>query len=420
VTRAPVHSNDATGRPATQEDPLVEKKMAHEMPIDSTLGEEPILLDDTTLRDGEQTAGVVFSNHEKIRIAKLLDEVGVHQIEAGIPTMGGDERAVIEEIAHLGLKASVLAWNPALTPAIRTSIDCGVDAVAISLATSDIHIETKLKKSRAWVIDTIKECVAFAKEQKPDLYVSVNAEDASRTEIGFLIEYAKAAKDEGADRLRFCDTIGVMEPFRTYRLIKHLREETGIDIEMHTHNDFGMAVANALAGLHGGAKWVNVTIGGLGERAGNAALEEVVMALKYVEDVEMSIDTKRFRELGEYVAGAAGRTIPVWKSIIGTNMFAHESGIHADGVIKNPKTYEVFSPDEVGLQRQIVVGKHSGSKSLELKFHEYGLPLSHEDAVELLPRVRSAAVELKRSLYDKELLYLFNDLMTERAGRAEA
>jgi homocitrate synthase NifV len=394
--------------------------MAYEMPFESLLGRGPVLLDDTTLRDGEQTAGVVFSNHEKIRIAKLLDEVGVHQIEAGIPTMGGDERAVIEEIAHLGLKASVLGWNPAQTAAIQTSIDCGVDAIAISLATSDIHIDTKLKKSRPWVIDTIKECVAYAKDKDPDLYVSVNAEDASRTEIGFLIDYAKAAREEGADRLRFCDTIGVMEPFRMYKLIKHLREETGLEIEMHTHNDFGMAVANALAGLHAGASWVNVTIGGLGERAGNAPLEEIVMSLKYVEDLDLGMDTKRFRELGEYVAGAAGRTIPVWKSIIGTNMFAHESGIHADGVIKNPKTYEVFSPDEVGLTRQIVVGKHSGSKSIELKFQEYGIPLTHEQAVELLPRVRSLAVELKRSLYDKELLYVYNDYVTEQAGRTEA
>ena len=155
-----------------------------------------------------------------------------------------------------------------------------------------------------------------------------------------------------------------MEPFRTYQVIKTLCEETGLEIEMHTHNDFGMAVANAIAGIHGGATWVNVTVGGLGERAGNAALEEVVMALKYVEGFEqLQFDTKRFRELGEYVAQAAGRTIPVWKSIIGTNMFAHESGIHADGVIKNPKTYEVFAPEEVGLSRQIVIGKHSGSKA---------------------------------------------------------
>ncbi len=200
------------------------------------------------------------------------------------------------------------------------------------------------------------------------------------------MEYAKAAKEEGADRLRFCDTIGLMEPFRTYQVVKALREQSGLDIEMHTHNDFGMAVANAIAGIHGGATWVNVTVGGLGERAGNAALEEVVMALKYVEGFEqIQFDTRRFRELGEYVAQAAGRTIPVWKSIIGTNMFAHESGIHADGVIKNPKTYEVFAPEEVGLSRQIVIGKHSGSKAILLKFDEYGIELTQEQANAMLP-----------------------------------
>jgi homocitrate synthase NifV len=397
----------------------VDNTIALELPIDSQLGDNQIRIDDTTLRDGEQTAGVVFANQEKVRIAKLLDEVGVDQIEAGIPAMGGDERNVIEEIAHCGLSASVLGWSRANVGDIKTTIECGVDAIAISLATSDIHIETKLQKDRAWVIKTIRESVAYAKELNPDIYISVNAEDASRTELGFLCEYAAAAKAEGADRLRFCDTIGLMEPFRMYKVIKELREATGMEIEMHTHNDFGMAVANAIAGIHAGATWVNTTVGGLGERAGNAALEEVIMALKYVEGFEVPMDTKRFRELGEYVAAAAGRTIPVWKSIIGTNMFAHESGIHADGVIKNPKTYESFSPDEVGLVRQIVIGKHSGSKAIMLKFHEYGLDLSHEEANELLPRVRTLSIELKRSLFDKELLYVYKDFMLEKTGHKE-
>jgi len=390
----------------------VEHTVAHVMPVDSQLGMHQVRIDDTTLRDGEQTAGVVFANKEKVRIAKLLDEIGIDQIEAGIPAMGGDERDVIEEIAHLGLRSSVLGWSRANIGDIKTTLETGVDAIAISLATSDIHIETKLQKDRPWVISTIREAVACAKAQNPNAYVSVNAEDASRTEIGFLVEYARAAKEEGADRLRFCDTIGLMEPFRTYQVIKTLREETGLEIEMHTHNDFGMAVANAIAGIHAGATWVNVTVGGLGERAGNAALEEVVMALKYVEGFEqLQFDTKRFRELGEYVAQAAGRTIPVWKSIIGTNMFAHESGIHADGVIKNPKTYEVFAPEEVGLSRQIVIGKHSGSKAILLKFDEYGIDLTQEQANAMLPLVRTMSIELKRSLYDKELIYVYKDYM---------
>ena len=397
----------------------MERELAKDLPVESTLGTGGVRIDDTTLRDGEQTAGVVFANKEKVRIARLLDEIGVHQIEAGIAAMGGDERDTIEEIAHLGLKASVLGWNRANTTDIKTSIDCGVDAIAISLATSDIHIQTKLMKDRAWVLDTIRESVAFAKAEKPDLYVSANAEDASRTELGFLVEYAKAAKAEGADRIRFCDTIGLMEPFRTYDVVKHLREESGLEVEMHTHNDFGMAVANAIAGIHAGATWVNVTIGGLGERAGNAALEEVAMALKYIEGFDLDMDTTRFREVAEYVMKAAGRQIPAWKSVIGTNMFAHESGIHADGVIKNPKTYEVFTPGEVGLERQIVIGKHSGSRSLELKFHEYGIEVTKEVATELLPRVRTMAIELKRALFDKELIYIYNDWKAEKRAAGE-
>lgn len=378
-----------------------------EMPVESKLGTIDVKLDDTTLRDGEQTAGVVFTNAEKVQIARMLDEIGIDQIEAGIPVMGGDEAEVITEIAHLGLKASVLGWNRANVADIKTSIDCGVDAVAISLATSDIHIETKLQKDRKWVLDSIREAVAFAKSH--DVYVSVNAEDASRTEFGFLCEYAAAAKAEGADRLRFCDTIGIMEPLRTYKVVKELIEHTGLEIEMHTHNDFGMAVANAIAGIHGGANWVNVTIGGLGERAGNAALEEIVMALKYVEAMTLDFDTKRFTEVVNYVMNAAGRTVPAWKPVVGSNMFAHESGIHADGVIKNPKTYEIFSPDEVGGERQIVVGKHSGSRTLEMKFGEYGIPMSREEASALLPIVRSKTVQLKRPLFDKELVALFKE-----------
>jgi homocitrate synthase NifV len=392
----------------------VDGQLAKNFPVESKLGVSRVMIDDTTLRDGEQTAGVVFANKEKIRIAKLLDEIGVDQIEAGIPAMGGDERDVIEEIANLGLRASVLGWNRANVNDIKVSLDCGVDAIAISLATSDIHIQTKLMKDRAWVLNTIRESVAFAKAEKPDLYVSVNAEDASRTEIGFLLEYAQAAKEEGADRIRFCDTIGLMEPFRMYEVIKRLREESGLEVEMHTHNDFGMAVANAIAGIHAGANWVNVTVGGLGERAGNAALEEVAMALKYIEGFDLEMDPTRFREVGEYVMKAAGRQIPVWKSVIGTNMFAHESGIHADGVIKNPKTYEVFPPGEVGLERQIVIGKHSGSRSLELKFDEYGIEVTREEASELLPRVRTMAIELKRVLFDKELIYIYNDWKAEK------
>lgn len=375
------------------------------MNLGGKLAARQIKIDDTTLRDGEQTAGVVFSNAEKVEIAKMLAELGVHQIEAGIPAMGGDEAATIKKIAGLGLPCSILAWNRTVIEDIQKSIDCGVDAVAISVPTSDIHIEYKLQKNRAWVLESVKKSVDFAKKNK--LYVSVNMEDASRSDIAFMLEFAKTAKDAGADRIRFCDTLGTLDPFETYRIIKYLREKAGIEIEMHTHNDFGMATANALAGLRAGATYVNTTVNGLGERAGNAALEEVVMALKVIEKIDLGLKTQMFRRISEYVAEASSRTVPVWKAIVGTNCFAHESGIHADGVLKNPLNYEPYSPEEVGLQRQILIGKHSGSRSIIAKFNEYGIEISKEEADCLLEQVRKKAIEVKRTLFDKEIVQLY-------------
>lgn len=372
-----------------------------------------LVIVDTTLRDGEQTAGVVFANKEKLRIARLLDEVGVHQIEAGIPVMGGDEKQAIKDIVKLGLKASIMGWNRAVISDIQASIDCGVDAVAISISTSDIHIEHKLKTTREDVLQRMVKACEFAKSN--GLYISVNAEDASRSDMDFLVQFATEAKKAGANRVRYCDTVGILDPFLTYERIKILIERAGIDVEMHTHNDFGMATANAFAGVKAGATHVGVTVNGLGERAGNAALEEVVMALKKLDDNDLYFKTEKFRELSEYVSRASGRDLPAWKAIVGTNMFAHESGIHADGVQKNPLTYEVFSPEEVGLQRQMVIGKHSGTSAIVAKFREYGRELTDAEANEMLERVRSLAVDLKRSLFDKELIYLYEDLLQEKA-----
>ncbi|MDP2661532.1 MAG: homocitrate synthase [Dehalococcoidia bacterium] len=369
---------------------------------------QKILLDDTTLRDGEQTAGVVFTNEEKIQIARMLADIGVHQIEAGIPAMGGDEKETIKKIVELGLPTSIIAWNRAVIQDLHASLDCGVNAVAISISASDIHIQTKLMADRQWVLDSIKKSVDYAK--KHNLYVSVNAEDASRADPEFLIEFAKTAKEHGADRLRYCDTLGILDPFSSYDRVKALIDETGIEVEMHTHNDFGMATANALAGIRAGATYVNVTVNGLGERAGNAALEEVVMALKYINGVDLGVKTNKLRELAEYVAMSSGRTVPIWKAIVGVNVFAHESGIHADGVIKNPKNYETFAPEEVGLTRQLIVGKHSGTATLRHKFVEFGIELSDEDASALLALTRVKAIHLKRALFDKELMLLYNDM----------
>ncbi|RLC72777.1 MAG: homocitrate synthase [Chloroflexi bacterium] len=362
----------------------------------------PVYIDDTTLRDGEQTAGVVFANEEKIHIAKMLAQIGVHQIEVGIPAMGGDEKEAIKEIVRLELPASILAWNRAVVEDVKQSLDCGVDAVAVSISSSDIHIKYKLRRDRQWILDSIKRAVEFAKSH--DLYVSVNAEDASRADPDFLVEFALAAKESGADRLRYCDTVGILDPFETYERVKALIEEVDIPIEMHTHNDFGMATANAIAGLQAGATYVNTTVNGLGERAGNASLEELVMALRHCKGVSLGIHTSLFRELAEYVALASGRPIPAWKPVVGSSLFVYESEGRASGAVRDPTTYEIFLPGEVGLPRRFNVGKYSGPSVVRHKLREYGHHPSEEEMLKLVPILRARSIALKRSLFDREVV----------------
>jgi homocitrate synthase NifV len=256
-------------------------------------------------------------------------------------------------------------------------------------------------------LESIQKSVEFAK--KHDFYVSVNAEDASRADLEFLLKFGATAKDAGADRLRYCDTLGLLNPSQTFNLVKRLTEEVGIPIEMHTHNDFGMATANVIAGIEAGATFANTTVNGLGERTGNAALEEVVMALKYTCEIDLGFKTPLFRELSQYVARASGREVPDWKPIVGNNVFAHEAGIHADGVYKDPRNYEVFTPEEVGGERKMIIGKHSGTATITAVLRQEGISVSKEQAEEILKRVRAISISLKRSLSEKELVYIYED-----------
>lgn len=373
------------------------------------LSENRLNICDTTLRDGEQAAGIVFANLEKVRIAKLLDEIGVPQIEAGIPAMGGDEKASIKRIAHMGLNASILGWNRANVEDISHSIDCDVDSVAISMSASDIHIEHKLRKSRQWVLDRIVESVEYARSH--GMYISVNAEDASRADPEFMMEFARTAKDAGAHRVRFCDTLGILTPSDTYDRIKQLIDTVGLPVEMHTHNDFGMATANAIAGVQAGASFLSTTVMGIGERTGNSPLEEVTMAAKHLLKIDMGIDTPRLREVAEYVARASGREIPAWKPIVGQNCFAHEAGIHTDGVMKYLSNYEPYSPEEVGMSRKIIIGKHSGRSTIKQSLSARGIDVDDEAAAAILEIVRATSVSLKRSLSENELAYIYQDYM---------
>lgn len=377
---------------------------------------QPIVIDDTTLRDGEQTAGVVFSKREKIAIARMLDSIGVGEIECGIPAMGAEEQASIRELVDLGLNARLITWNRALVPEIKASIACGVQAVDISLSVSDQMIVHKLRKDRAAVKEQLKVALGFAKQH--GLYVSVGGEDASRADLGFLVELMEITRSLGGDRFRFCDTLGIMDPFTMFDKVTFLRRAVPeVDIEVHTHNDLGMATANAIAGIRAGAKFVNTTINGLGERAGNAALEEVVMGLKHACGVETGIDTHRFREMSLFVAKASDRPLSVSKPVVGSRVFAHESGLHADGVIKDPHNYEGFDPAEVGLTRSIVIGKHSGTGGLIERYRGLGIVVGRKLAESLLELARASACRRKRDLSNRELMdiYLENETLLKAA-----
>jgi homocitrate synthase NifV len=366
-----------------------------------------LIINDTTLRDGEQAAGVAFTPREKLEIAVMLDEIGVPQIEAGIPAIGPDERATVQAIVKLKLKSQIIAWSRATVGDVEDSLACGVDAISISIPVSDLLLKHKLGWDRVMALQQLQKIVRYA-QQRQFGYIYVGAEDSSRADIDFLIQVARLVRDEGARRLRFADTLGLLDPFRTYKLIKKLVDSVaGLDIEIHAHNDFGMATANTLAALKAGARSASTTVCGLGERAGNASMEEVVMALKYQEAVVLPLATRQFKCLAEKVNRAAGRTLPVSQPIVGEAVFRHQSGIHVAGLLKCQDSYEALRPEEVGQSRQYSIGKLSGSAGLIHQLGSLGIDLSPPQARLLLAFVRQKSMDLKRALNDQEVLEIY-------------
>lgn len=368
-----------------------------------------ITIYDTTLRDGEQTPGVCLRTPEKVKIARLLDKLKIHQIEAGFPVVSNEEKRSIKAIVKEDLDAEILVLSRTKKEDIDTAIDCDVDGIITFMGTSDLHLKHKLKMSREEILNVCMSSIEHAKEH--GLFVAFSAEDATRTDLDFLKKLYKKAEDYGADRVHIADTVGAISPQAMTYLVKELRSHLKTGIALHCHNDFGMALSNSIAGLLAGANAVSTTINGIGERAGNTSLEELIMALKLIYNVDLDFNIKKFYELSKLVEELTNMKIPDNKPIVGRNVFRHESGIHVDAVLEEPLTYEPFLPELIGHQRRIVLGKHSGCRAVRAKLTECGIEVSKDELCKIVERVKKQR-EKGKYINDK----LFNEIVRSVRG----
>ena len=348
---------------------------------------DEIRIFDTTLRDGEQTPRVSFSYDEKIEIAKRLDEMGTHVIEAGFPVNSEAEFEAVRDIAT-HTETTVAGLARVVDKDIEAAIDSGVEMVHVFASTSDVQIEDSMHATREEVIERSVRSVEMVKDAGRICMFSPM--DATRTDPDFLADVVEAVDDAGTDWINIPDTCGVATPTRFHDLIAFVREHTDARIDVHTHDDFGLASANALAGFEAGADQAQVSVNGIGERAGNAAYEEVVMAAESLYAAESGIDTTRIMEIARYIEGVSDVPIPVNKPVVGANAFSHESGIHAAGVIENTDTFEpgVMTPEMVGATREFVLGKHTGTHNVRKHLEEAGFEPTDEEVTEITRRVK--------------------------------